>query len=283
MEVIAIAVILWVLGDTISRGRLQAAVKGTAKGTARTGTRAARAAVGTHRAGHRAYLASGRAPLGRTRLAAGDGARALGRGGIEGARAELAKLREDIARARQEMERARRDAQDPAHGVTRGKGGRSFDQPPRAPRARTPRATDPAPMPAPTDDARRKLHEAEPPQPPTPTPPAAPATGPTERTTPTVTTMSTGATNGTAPAVEIRSVPGFILAVDHLSQLCMQVHEGGIALGIGADAQAGLQDAADVLRGVAQSVRTTYTPLVEAADATPQGAGQVTVAAARTE
>src|SRR3954467_3692712 len=113
MEILAIAAILWVLGDAATRGRLTAATKGTVKGTVKTGGRAARAAASKQRDGHRAYLASGKAPLGRTRLAAGDGARALAKGGRDGARAELAKLKDEIKPAREEMEAARRDAQDP--------------------------------------------------------------------------------------------------------------------------------------------------------------------------
>lgn len=392
MEILAIAAILWVLGDAATRGRLTAAAKGTVKGTAKTGGRAAHAAASRQRDGHRAYLASGRAPLGRTRLAAGDGARALAKGGRDGARAELAKLKDEIKAAREEMERARRDAQDPAVGVQRGRLGHSFDAAPRDRRAPRVVATAADPLapwrkydPRTEDEAvdersRRTAAELwdDPPvtRPKAPPVPAAdpdgcthtvtrdgqlaacgctpvgpggrcelhtPAPGPEgvresdlvvggciERlgevrepgfrrpvgiycgrtpagpggrcdehtpqtpaeapagTDPTITTegntiMSAMTAGSASPSVEIRSVPGFIQACESLAALGQSTHEGGVSLGIQPDAQAGLQDAVDILRNVAKSVRDTYQPLNEAADATPQGASGVTVGAARTE
>jgi cell division septation protein DedD len=303
MEILAILLIAWVLSDAALRGKPTAA----AKGAARTGGRAAAASVRTHRDGHRAYLASGRAPLGRTRLAAADSARAVGRGTLDGARAELAALRDDIARARVEADAERLARQDPAVGVTLGRGGHSFDLPPADPAAPVdtapawrrhrpapvPRETpDPATAPADTGTPAPAAPTAAPTAaatPPPPDPSAAPATETTTATTPptgeegtvTMTAMSTTGSGG--PSVEVRSIPGFITACDQIAALIVNVSEQATGFGLAPDAQAGLSDAGDVMRAVAQSARDTYARLVEAADATPTGAAEVKVGAARTE
>jgi hypothetical protein len=85
------------------------------------------------------------------------------------------------------------------------------------------------------------------------------------------------------PSVEVRTLPGFIDACEKIAALIVNVSEQATGFGLQPAAQAGLTDAGDMMRNVAASARATYAALIEAADSTPQGAEQVTVAAARNE
>lgn len=275
MGFLALLLILYVLSDTATQGKVTAVARGTTTGVARTGARAARAGTRNAIDGHRAYLASGKAPLGRTRLAAGRAgrgtARAVWTGARDGSRTELARLRERIDEARAEAAAARADAQDPAVGVTRGRLGRSFDQPPKhraAPRATAaaPPATTPVPAPAAAGPETSTTS--------TPTS-ATPSEG--------ITSMSAMTTGTGGPSVRVESLPGWLAAVEQLAALGQEIHEGGVALGIKPAAQAGLQDAVDTLRSTAQAARQQYDKLIEAADSVHQDAGDLTIAQARTE
>lgn len=274
LEVLVIAFAFYLMADTVTRGKLTAVMRGTVKGTTKTAARAAREGARRAHADKLAYLDSGKAPLGKTRRRAGkiaSGARrAAWEGAVDGVRSELEQLREAIERAREEAERERADAQQPR----RGRFGHSFDVIPELDPGRQP----PAPAAAKVDTAR----------PPTPygpdaTAPEATTTAPTGQEGQITVSAGTMTTGSGGPSVRVESVPGFIAATEQLAQLCGQIHEQGIALGIGAAAQAGLQDAVDTLDGVAQQVRAAFQPLVEAADAVHQDAAGVTVGRARTE
>lgn len=328
--VLAIALILYLVGDTVTRGKLTAIMKGTTKGAAKTTGRAAIQGAKRAHTEKLAYLDSGKAPLGRTRRRVGKAAtgasRAAIQGARDGAREELARLREAIDAAREDAERARLEAQDPAVGVQRGRYGRSFDLAPRPPRVVatdedplgpwretdppvTARPTVPGPNPAPSpmpepepDDDRpgvresdlavgdctHVLHHVREPGIRRPVRYCCGRVNCTEHDTDTTTdpegnpTTMTATTNG-GPTVSVNSVPGWLTAVDQLAQAGQTIHEAGIELGIQPQAQAGLQDAVDILRGIAQQNRVAFSPLVEAADVIPQGAEEVTVGKARTE
>lgn len=285
LPVLALAVILYVLGDTVTRGRLGAVTRGTGKGVARTGWRAGRAGARKSREEYAAFLRSEAAPLRRTRRTArvigkpvGKGARASWRGAREGITEELSRLRAAVDDARAETERARVDAQDPARGATRGRLGHSFDVPPRA--ARTRPTPTPAPSPPSGADPEDPWHDPPPIRgrhstPPTPAAPAA-----TTRKEPTM-TATTPIAGG--PPVHVESVPAWLAACAQLAAAGQAVHEAGIDLGISPTAQNGLQDAVDILMGVSKANQAAYSGLVEAADGTPRGAEAVTVGQARSE
>jgi hypothetical protein len=276
LEVIVIAFVFYLMADTVTRGKVTAVMRGTAKGTAKTAGRAAREGARRAHAEKLAYLDSGKAPLGKTRRRAGKVAsgarRAAWEGAVDGVRSELEQLREAIERAREEAERERADAQQPRAG----KFGHSFDVIPDL----TPSGQQP-----PADPAPAKVDTTAPPTPygPDATAPGASTTAPTGQEGQITVSAGTMTGGSGGPSVRVESVPGFIAAVEQLAQLGAQIHESGIALGIGAAAQAGLQDAVDTLRTVAQQVRAAYQPLVEAADAVHQDAAAVTVGKARTE
>jgi hypothetical protein len=265
MEVLIIFALLFLAGDMVTHGRVTAVTKGTAKGTATTGARSARAHTRRARDKHRAYLESGKAPLGQTRLAAGRGVRALTAGALDGIRKELADLRTAIDAARAEAEADRVAALDPAEGVKRGRLGHSFDQPPKTPRAaKTPTA-------APAPRAR------------TQTPAAGPPTGapPAVFIQPTGRTPMTTSTHMASNAPE--NLPDWLEAIKQHAANLQSIHEAGVGLGIESSAQGGVADAVDILNGIARDLDAKYRPLMEAADATPQGAEQLTVANARTQ
>lgn len=340
-EVLVVAFVVYLMGDTVSRGKLGAVMRGTGKGVAKTGYRAAREGARKSGESYSTFLRSDAAPLRRTRKTArkvgrpvGRGARATWAGAREGASSELAKLSEQLERARADAERARAEKQDPVRGAQRGRFGHSFDVAPALdpevavtgvqPRSEADtwqnieplRAVDGslvtvceavaagaygdpdgacAPPPPPVDPAAgRSRPLARRPYPRTfdgrPLDPGDPgfSDGPARPrggTQQEEIIMSAGTmTNGSGgPSVRVESVPGFIAAVGQLATLASQISEQGVALGISSGAQAGLEDAIDILRGVATSVASTYKPLVEGADATPQGAEAVTVGKARTE
>jgi hypothetical protein len=317
LAILAAALVMYVLADGATHGRVHAVTKGTTKGVAKQTGRATVTGARRARDNHRAYLKSGKAPLGRTRLAAGNvsrGAlRAVATGARDGVKSELVALRKATAEARKAAEAARRAAQDPALGARPGAFGKTFDKPPkhradkREPRdareafnPRDPMGGCPAGIcphkreehrgatctkcnacathlldendPVTRADRERERAARA----------AAAGTAPTAPMTGDPMSTMTGASG--APSVRVESVGGFIQAVDDLHALAMQVSESGTALGLTGAAQHGLPDAVDMLRGVAQAIRTGgLQQLVEAASAIPDGAEEVTVGAARAE
>jgi hypothetical protein len=310
LEVLVIAFVFYLMADTVTRGKVTAVMRGTAKGTAKTAGRAAREGARRAHAEKLAYLDSGKAPLGKTRRRAGkivSGARrAAWEGAVDGVRSELEQLREAIERAREEAERARADAQQPR----RGRFGHSFDvipdvtggptrdgriESPDSVFGRCPKCRRIVNLPLAPDgtvtDRRPPLCEpcaaeqlSSTPYGPDATAPGAPTTAPTGQEGQI--TMSAGTMTGGSggPHVEVRSLPGFITACDTIAALIVSVSEQATGeVKLEPAAQAGLVDAGDLMRSVAQSARQTYAHLIEAADATPQGAEGVTVGKARTE
>lgn len=281
-EVVVIAFILYLMGDTVSRGKLTAVMKGTTKGVARETGRATKAGVKRAHADKIAYLESGKAPLGRTRLRAGKVARggtsAVTRGALDGVRDELTKLRAAIDAARDEAERERAAQQDPAQGIKRGKLGHSFDVAPAPVQSSGSGAKPAAGTPKSPPSEQRPAEQSS-----TPYGPDAPAPEPTPEGITDMSTMTTATAGSGGAHVEVRSLPGFIAACDSIAALIVSVSEQATGFGLQPQAQAGLVDAGDIMRAVAQSARDTYSALIEAADGTPQGAEGVTVGAARNE
>jgi hypothetical protein len=302
---------------------MRGTVKGTARTAgraAREGARKAHAEKLAYLDSGRAPLGKTRRRVGKV---ASGARRAAWEGAVDGVRSELEQLREAIEAAREEAERERADEQQPRNGrfghsfdvlpdmtnpgsrqagpeewqdVTSWPAG-ATGWPARGAGVRTPdgRTGDITSVERRPDGSARIGIAGSDGRPgfavlPAPTPYGPDATAPGASTTaPTgqegQITVSAGTMTGGSggPSVRVESVPGFIAAVEQLAQLGAQIHESGIALGIGAAAQAGLQDAVDTLRTVAEQVRASYQPLVEAADAVHQDAAAVTVGKARTE
>lgn len=292
-------VIGYVLGDTVSGGRLHAATWGGAKGVTRQAARDVRSGTST---------ALGRSASGRAVRSVG---RTVGTGYVTGYR--------DV-RAKQAAK------QDPARAMAGARFGRPLDLPPRRP------ANGPAKRPSDRLPARPSIRPSGPANPPA-NPPAngrAPANAkeahdpahPTDgcpwgvcphpkdehdplgkclrcndcmtealdRNNPgpgpdagVTTSGGTMPAPGQAPTVRVESLEGGVLGLQQWAAMGAQLVEGLEALGLRGAALGQAPSAVDMARAAAATFAETHAPLMEAASAAPDGTDDLTIAQARAQ